>query len=534
MSVFYPAKLDDASFLAAALVWQAETGIANNTAYARAFGKLIEAHTSQGVRIVNGSTVNLGLVENKNDLISNPKTGIALAPALRRACLDKAPFSDEDSEKDLIDIHVSILPDGKYYACGYQGARNLFDLVLTQDASNSFDTIADEIGSLILMGSDEFAIALHTTWLEKEANEKRASDLNNQQLTDLLEEAISNTHEFIQGHLEFFSKNHHRENLLDLLRSLPADSLLHVSDISKLAKAKLNKQQVATIGGVLALSLVGYMYFNGSSKPTTDQATLDKYNNFQSIEEPTVSKPVENTPVYNPTDDRNALEKIINQERKWIETHIRMNGHRPFNHLYQAVSNLPVEAQGYKLEDVTFADPFSIEKNTLDSIVTSQYVRRGNQTINEFLKVFPDANITLDGNIGLVETTFKKSTHERPFEFKSEDLDLESLISRLQIMDREGVITNWALRKAVPPSRPEKYTTTEENLLSRLKVKTDEDETKWLHPFDVYTVTVNFKYSNQLPRLSVVFDDFQTAVISKLHYQIATQTGALEVRIYDL
>lgn len=533
MSVFYPIKMDNASFLATALVWQAETGITNNTTYSRAFRKFIASHTSQGVRITSGNTVNLGLIENKTDLITNPKSAIALAPALREACLAKKPIDYDDSEREIIDVHVSIMPDGKFYACGYQRTRNLFDLVLTQDPTQAFNAIAEELCSLILMPSDEFDIALHTTRLDKAPDEKRASDLTNHELTELLEEAIDSSHEYMEGHLSFFSKTHHLDTLIELLETVPATSLLQVTDISKLARAKLNVKQLVGLGCLIVACAGGYFFLSGPSSKTPDQATVDKYANFQPIEAPVVSTPTVQEPVYDPTEDKGSLEKMINEERRWLETYIRMNGHRPFNTLYSAISEVPMEVVGFSIESVSYADPFTIEENSLSGELISRYLRKGDKTINDFLKVFPEANFTLDGNIGLVTTEFSKSSHERPYEYRSEKLDLESLISRLQIMEREGVLTNWALRKTVTPSRPEKYTLEEESLLSRLKLASSEDDNQWLQPFDVYTVTIDFKFSNKLPRLSVVFDDYHTAVLTKLHYQISTQIGALEVQVYD-
>ncbi|HAS6026415.1 TPA: hypothetical protein I7142_18275 [Vibrio vulnificus] len=526
MSKFYALEANDVEYVVTALLWQTETNITNNVAYKRAFGKRLEQHTDIGVLLTRNNIVTVGIVERKEDLISNVKGAVALAPCLRSTLKNHPQYSSfESKEADVFHCYISKLKNDHYYGCIFSDERIIFDCdFIEKNNSQIAHRIANEIQANILFESTKYSVSMHYI----DCDEK---------ITEAVKYAITELQPHKLEQLEIGKEQFFHESLEELISLCNRSDLLYVKSIARLGQNNRANETYVTYGGItlLVAFALWFVFIRTPDVAKTSAATIAKYAApVTNAIEDTLS-PIDSIPVHNPTEDANDLRRIQTEEQEWFEAVIRKNGHDPLTHLYNAIKSIPYEVVGFKLVDVSYEDQFDPNNASLNSVLTAKYGRIGKNTISDFLQLYPTASITLDGETPFLSRDFAKSTHEKGYWFsESNEVPLETIISRLQRLKNNESIEHWTIRKDTSPKRPRSYTAKEQSLMARMGMKESEKDDSWITRFEVYRVTVTFRFASTLPSLDRVFDDFKSAILSKFEYQAATQLTTIEVLVYDM
>ncbi|WP_281188475.1 hypothetical protein [Vibrio harveyi] len=481
-----------------------------------------------GVLSFNGNNVvTVGIIDKKEDLISSTKNAVALAPSLKLAVRHftggEISLDNGLSEHDLFNCFICKLNGTRYYACAFIDERIIFDFELNDNANEIAEKIATELSDNILFDTEKYAVALHYI----DCNDDIPTALNL---------AVKQLREFQEEQLIIANEHPLEITLSDLLNEAPKNELLFVKNIAKLSQGSSKSETIIsfTVIAIAIIFVVWWFFLTPPHKPDTDQATLDKYSSpVKSVLDEPQHKP-DSVQTHDPVEDANNLRQIEQEEHSWIENAIRKNGHKPLSHLGQALEVLDYSVDGFILDEVAYDDNFAPTRTSLTGYLLAKYNRTTKSTIEDFLKRYPDAQITLDGEVAFLNAPFQKSTHEKRFWFTSNSLKLETLISRLQRLKDDQQISTWSVRKDNAPKRPRSYTSKEQSLMARMGIKESEKEDAWITQFEVFRVVMTFRYVSNLPNFEKVFEGFPTALLANFKYQASSQTATIEVQLYDI
>lgn len=492
------------------------------------------AHDLEWTVLSNINNANYGISAKSIFKNLNSKFGIGLQVTKGEYCLGILPNALESQKKSSIyslayeirhyiehnvkcvdDAFVSVIKMNEkqtHIMVCVRKYKILVDTTITRDSDNSVEyRKISEIIRLLAIGYQQIMLISN----DEVASNKLIAKLN---ISDIItvETTLLN------------------ENPIEKLEAQA--KLRDCSRLSGILKKKEEKSSSVWVG--LALVIAGSLsYFYLSSSDVSDDAFNQAIN--KSSQEPMAKSttiesyglPISNTVL---EDGKRYLASEANWDKRALTKLVYSNNANHLPNLFRSIGKMSSSVNGWTLSFVTLTINYLELDPSLDQqyFIETDWVKVDRtSTVDDFLKIYPDATVSSDGNFSKV---VKLDSYPISIErYNYEDAKkitknkINSIKSDLQRLKTVSRIKDWSITDNLMFKRPRKIEPKE-------GVEPTLASGGWLIGANRSFLGIQFKYLTNVNKISQVFKKYPSISFNKITYDTNTQMVVLEGSIYEL